>query len=228
MGRLVLLRHGESTANAGDTFAGWLDVPLTQRGLEEAHAAGRGLADLHPDAVHTSVLGRAINTAHLVAEAAGWHAPLRRDWRLNERHYGGLQGLDKALARQRYGVEDVERWRRSVDVPPPAAGPDVLADQLADGRYAADPQARLILGESLADVAERMTPYWRDVLAPELAAGRTVLVVSHGNAIRVLLHLATGTPLAETASVEVPTGLPMDVDGTVGSLLCATARVSPA
>jgi 2,3-bisphosphoglycerate-dependent phosphoglycerate mutase len=135
--------------------------------------------------------------------------PLRRSWRLNERHYGALQGLDKDLARARYGAEDVERWRRSVDVPPPPAGTDALAAQLADGRYADTPEARLVRAESLADVAVRMRPYWDDVLCPLLAEGRRALVVSHGNALRVLLHLATGTPLAETALTQIPTGMPI-------------------
>jgi 2,3-bisphosphoglycerate-dependent phosphoglycerate mutase len=209
MGPLVLLRHGESTANVSGRFAGWLDVPLTRRGIREAHGAGRSLTAFHPTQIHTSVLGRAINTAHLVAETAGWETPLRRSWRLNERHYGALQGLDKDVARHRYGVEDIERWRRSVDVPPPAAGTDVLAAQLADRRYADTPEARLVRGESLADVAARMRPYWDDVLRPVLAEGGTVLVVSHGNALRVLLHLATGTPLAETALTQIPTAMPI-------------------
>jgi len=209
MGRLVLLRHGESTANAADIFAGWLDLPLTERGMREAAEAGRSLADLRPDVIHSSVLGRSINTVHLAAEAAGWDVALRRDWRLNERHYGALQGLAKEAARSRFGHDQVEAWRRSVDVAPPAASAYALAEQLADRRYAATPAARLIRTESLADVATRMTPYWRDVLAPELAADRTVVVVSHGNALRVLLHLATGAPLEETAHAQVPTAMPI-------------------
>jgi len=209
MGPLVLLRHGQSTANVSERFAGWLDVPLTRRGIREAHSAGRSLAAFRPTQIHTSVLGRAINTAHLVAEAAGWETPLCRSWRLNERHYGALQGIDKDVARRRYGAEDVERWRRSVDVPPPPADTDALAAQLADRRYAGTPQARLVRGESLADVAARMRPYWDDVLRPVLAEGGRVVVVSHGNALRVLLHLATGTPLAETALTQIPTAMPI-------------------
>jgi 2,3-bisphosphoglycerate-dependent phosphoglycerate mutase len=209
MDRLVLLRHGESTANADERFAGWLDVPLTARGLVEARAAGRTLAGLRPDAVHTSVLTRAVDTAHVVVETAGWQLSPRRDWRLNERHYGALQGIGKAQARLRHGTPQVERWRRSVDEPPPAAGPGALRAQLADPRYAAEPPARLTNGESLADVARRMAPYWHEVLRPQVAAGRTVLVVSHGNALRVLLHLATGRPLEETAGTHVPTAVPL-------------------
>jgi 2,3-bisphosphoglycerate-dependent phosphoglycerate mutase len=209
MSRLVLLRHGESTANARDMFAGWLDVPLTPRGFAQAEAVGRSLAALRPDAVHTSLLGRAISTACLMATAAGWDVPLRGDWRLNERHYGALQGLDKDEARRRYGTTDVEVWRRSVDVAPPPATEEQLAEQLADCRYAADPRARLTVTESLGDVARRMAPYWLEVLQPQLASGRTVVVVSHGNAVRVLLHLATGVPLEEAAQLEVPTATPI-------------------
>lgn len=209
MSRLVLLRHGESIANAEDRFAGWLDVPLTVRGLAQAEAVGRDLAALRPDAVHTSVLGRAIGTACLVAAVADWEVPMLRDWRLNERHYGALQGLDKGEARRRYGTANVEAWRRSVDVAPPPATEEQLAEQLADRRYAADPGARLTATESLGDVAERMSPYWRDVLRPELATGSTVVIVSHGNAVRVLLHLATGVPLREAAQLRVPTAVPI-------------------
>ncbi len=209
MSRLVLLRHGESTANAEDRFAGWLDDPLTPLGLAQAEAAGHRLAALRPDAVHTSVLERAIRTARLMAAAAGWDVPLRHDWRLNERHYGALQGLDKAEARRRYGTEDVEAWRRSVDVAPPPAAAGQLAEQFADRRYAHDPRARSTVTESLGDVARRMAPYWREVLQPELAGGRTVVVVSHGNAVRVLLHLATGVPLEEAAALRVPSATPM-------------------
>ena len=209
MSRLVMLRHGESTANAGDSFAGWLDVPLSGRGRAEAEAAGRGLAELCPAAVHTSVLDRAVRTARLMAAAAGWDVPLRVDWRLNERHYGALQGLDKAEARRRYGTADVEAWRRSVDIAPPPATAEQLAAQLADPRYARDPRARLTVTESLGDVARRMAPFWHEVLQPELAGGRTVVVVSHGNALRVLVHLVTGLPLEEAAQLPVPTATPI-------------------
>jgi 2,3-bisphosphoglycerate-dependent phosphoglycerate mutase len=209
MSRLVLLRHGESTANADDRFAGWLDVPLTSRGVAQAEAAGRSLAALRPHALHTSMLGRAISTACLMATAAGWDLSAYRDRRLNERHYGALQGLDKAEARRLYGAADVEAWRRSVDVAPPPATAQQRAAQLADRRYDQDPRARLTVTESLADVASRMAPYWHEVLQPELARGRTVVVVLHGNAARVLLHLATGVPLEEAAQLQVPTATPI-------------------
>ena len=209
MGCLVLLRHGESTANAADVFAGWLDPPLTDNGVREARAAGRELADLRPDSVLTSVLRRSVTTARLVVGAAGWGASPQCDWRLNERHYGALQGLAKEEARRRFGSAMVAVWRRSVDVAPPPAGAAALSQQLADRRYWPTPAARLVRTESLADVASRMAPYWRGVLAPRLAEGRTVVVVSHGNALRVLLHLATGAALEETARTEVPTATPI-------------------
>jgi 2,3-bisphosphoglycerate-dependent phosphoglycerate mutase len=144
-----------------------------------------------------------------MATAAGWDVPLRHDWRLNERHYGALQGLDKGEARRRYGTADVEAWRRSVDVAPPPATAEQLAEQFADHRYAQDPRARLTATESLGDVARRMAPYWDEVLQPELASGRTVVVVSHGNAVRVLFHLATGVPLEEAAQLPVPSATPI-------------------
>lgn len=209
MSCLVLLRHGESTANADDSFAGWLDVPLTRRGRAQAETAGRGLAEFRPAAVHHSVLDRAVTTARLMSSAAGWDAPLCPDWRLNERHYGALQGLDKGGARRRFGAEDVEVWRRSTDIAPPPATPEQMVRQLADRRYASDPRARLTAAESLGDVARRMAPYWHEVLRPELAAGRAVAVVSHGNALRVLIHLITGLPLKEAAQLQVPTATPM-------------------
>lgn len=215
MSQLVVLRHGESTANAGDRFAGWLDVPLTPRGLAQAAAAGRGLAELRPGAVHTSVLGRAITTARVITEAAGWNVVPRQDWRLNERHYGALQGLDKAEARRRYGRANVEAWRRSVDVAPPPAGAEQLAEQFADRRYAGYPRARSTVTESLEAVAERMAPYWHEVLRPGLASGGTVVAVSHGNAVRVLFHLVTGVPLAEAARLQVPTAMPIVLSALV-------------
>jgi 2,3-bisphosphoglycerate-dependent phosphoglycerate mutase len=205
----VLLRHGESVANACDMFAGWLDVPLTERGRTEARDAAQSLAALCPDAVHTSVLGRAVETARLLIEEAGWELFPRAHWRLNERHYGALQGLVKNQARARFGAENVQWWRRGVDGRPPWAGDAVLAAQRADPRYLGISEAAGIAAESLADVAERMTPYWLDVLAPELAAGRSVVVVSHGNALRALMHLCTGKPLEETAPSELGTAIPL-------------------
>jgi 2,3-bisphosphoglycerate-dependent phosphoglycerate mutase len=144
-----------------------------------------------------------------MAAAAGWDARLRPDWRLNERHYGALQGLDKAEARRRYGTADVEAWRRSVDIAPPPATAEQLARQVADPRYACDPRARLTVTESLDAVARRIAPFWRGVLQPELASGRTIVVVSHGDALRVLVHLVTGLPLEEAAQLRVPAATPI-------------------
>jgi 2,3-bisphosphoglycerate-dependent phosphoglycerate mutase len=167
MPRLVLLRHGESIANADDVFAGWLDVPLTQRGRTEARNAAGSLAGLCPDAVHASVPRRTVETARLLIEEAGWELLPSAHWRLNERHYGALQGLAKDEARARFGAGNVQWWRRGVDGRPPQADDAILAAQRADPRYAAHPEAAAIAGESLADVVERMTPHWRNVLAPD-------------------------------------------------------------
>jgi 2,3-bisphosphoglycerate-dependent phosphoglycerate mutase len=206
---LVMLRHGESFANADDLFAGWLDVQLTDRGRSEARAAGSSLAGLRPAAVHTSVLGRAVETARLLVQEAGWNVLPRPHWRLNERHYGALQGLHKGFARESYGVDNVERWRRGVDARPPRAIDEVLAAQQSDQRYASHPEAAGITAESLADLAERVAPYWHEVLAPELQVGSTVVVVSHGNALRVLTHLSTGKSLEETTHIRIPTAVPI-------------------
>jgi 2,3-bisphosphoglycerate-dependent phosphoglycerate mutase len=215
MPRLVLLRHGESFANADDVFAGWLDVPLTERGRTEARAAAGSLAGLCPDTVHTSVLRRAVETARLLIKEAGWELSPSAHWRLNERHYGALQGLVKDEARARFGAGKVQWWRRGVDGRPPQADDAVLAAQRADPRYAALPEAAAIAGESLADVVERMTPYWRNVLAPELAADRTVVVVGHGNALRALMHVCTGTSLVETGCIELGTAVPVTIQAQI-------------
>ena len=210
--KLVLLRHGESTWNKENRFTGWTDVDLSERGREEAKAAGRLLKEAGYvfDVAFTSVLKRAIRTLLIALDELDllW-IPVTKDWRLNERHYGALQGLDKDEARRRYGTAQVEAWRRSADIAPPPASAEQLARQLADPRYAGDPRARLTATESLGDVARRMAPYWSEVLQPELARGRTVVVVSHGNALRVLVHLVTGIPLEEAAQFPVPTATPI-------------------
>lgn len=211
MSNLVLLRHGESTANADDVFAGWLDVPLTARGGAEARRAAAQLAWLNPDAIHTSVLSRAVETARLLVEEARWPLSPSAYWRLNERHYGALQGLAKADARARFGEAEVQSWRRGIDGRPPKTDDAALSAQRADPRYAAYPEAAAISAESLADVAVRMAPYWRHILAPELRRGRTVVVVSHGNALRALMHLSTGVPLEEATQRELRTAAPVAV-----------------
>ena len=226
-GRLVLLRHGESVANAHDFFGGWLDFPLTERGLAQSRSAADHMTRLGlvPDRVHTSVLGRAVDTAHELLDALNADALVRRHWRLNERHYGELQGLGKDEARARYGVLEVERWRRSPDAVPPPACAGLMSGQLDDRRYA-DPGARSIRSESLRQVVERIRPYWQQEVRPQIDVGDVVLVVSHGNVIRSLVHLVTGEPLERTVTHEVPPAIPLLVDGGRGAeLFSPPARV---
>ena len=216
-GRLILLRHGESEANAHDVFAGWIDVALTAAGVRQAHDAGRALAadGVRPDAVHSSVLGRAVDTARLALDAGSFVRPLTTHWRLNERHYGALQGWSKDDARDHFGLEQVERWRRSAHAaPPPLTGP-ALAAQVHDPRY--DEDARGVTTESLGQVRRRIEPYWRGVVSPELQDGLTVLVVSHGNALRMLASLATGAPAELGATLEFDTATPVEVPSDPGS-----------
>src|ERR1700735_2395156 len=189
MGTLVLVRHGESEWNSKGLFTGWVDVGLAEKGRQEASAAGRMLADAgrRPDVVHTSVLTRAISTANGLLEAAGlsW-LPVRRSWRLNERHYGALQGKDKAQTREEFGDEQFMTWRRSYDVPPPPIADDDPLSQADDPRYATLPPELRPRTECLKDVVGRLLPYWYDSIVPDLAAGRTGLVVAHGNSLRAL------------------------------------------
>ena len=212
MTALVLLRHGESTWNADGLFTGWVDVGLSGKGAAEAVTGGTLLRDsgLRPDVVHTSVLTRAIQTAHLSLEAAGllW-LPVTRSWRLNERHYGALQGKNKAQTRQQYGDEQFMLWRRSYDVPPPPIPDDDPYSQSADPRYAVLPGDLLPRSECLKDVVKRMLPYWYDAIVPDLAAGLTVLVVAHGNSLRALVKHLDDIGDAEIAGLDIPTGMPL-------------------
>src|SRR6516165_3263413 len=212
MGTLVLLRHGESDWNAKGLFTGWVDVGLAAKGVQEAAAAGRMLteAELRPDVVHTSVLTRAISTANGALEAAGlgW-LPVRRSWRLNERHYGALQGKDKAATRAQYGDEQFMLWRRSYDVPPPPLPDDHPLSPVGDRRYAHLPPELLPRTECLADVLHRMLPYWYDAIVPDLAADRVVLVVAHGNSLRALVKHLDDVSDAEIAGLNIPTGIPL-------------------
>ena len=209
MSTLLLLRHGESEWNAKNLFTGWIDVGLSPYGEDEARAAGRLLRDAGPPptVVHTSVLTRAVRTAGLALEAAGrgW-VPAARHWRLNERHYGALQGREKRAIRQEYGEERFRRWRRSYDAaPPPGEAPD-------DPRYAGVPRGALPRTESLADVIARLLPYWYDVIVPDLRAGHTVLVVAHSNSLRALAaHLDRLSP-GEVLALNIPTGIPLRYD----------------
>ena len=188
--RLVLLRHGESAWNAKNLFTGWVDVDLTAQGEEEAIRGGRLLAErgLLPDVLHTSVLRRAIRTSQLALNEIDRHwIPTHRSWRLNERHYGALQGKDKAQTLAEFGEEQFMLWRRSYDVPPPPLAEDDEYSQFHDPRYAVLPTEVRPRTECLADVVRRMLPYWYDSLVPDLRAGRTVLVAAHGNSLRALV-----------------------------------------
>ena len=211
---LVLLRHGESEWNAKNLFTGWVDVGLTEKGATEAARGGELLreAELLPDVVHTSVLRRAIRTAELALDAAdrSW-LPVRRSWRLNERHYGALQGKDKAAIREEYGDEQFKRWRRSYDEPPPPLPDDDQWSQVGDPRYE-DLLDIVPRTECLADVVHRMLPYWYDALVPDLRLGRTVLVAAHGNSLRALVKHLDGLGDQEVVGLNIPTGIPLRYD----------------
>ena len=212
MPTLVLLRHGESAWNSRNLFTGWVDVDLTVRGEQQARHSGRRLreADLLPDVLHTSVLTRAIRSGALALEAAerGW-IPAHRHWRLNERCYGALQGLDRKAVRERYGEEQFTQWRRSYEATPPPLAPGSEWDVSADPRYAGLPPALVPRTESLADVGARLLPYWYDAIVPDLRAGRTVLVTAHGNSLRALVaHLDRLSP-EEILRLNIPTGMPL-------------------
>jgi 2,3-bisphosphoglycerate-dependent phosphoglycerate mutase len=212
MGTLILLRHGESAWNAEGLFTGWVDVGLSDKGKAEAATGGTLLRDagLQPDILHTSVLARAIQTANIALDAAGmpW-LPVRRSWRLNERHYGALQAKNKAQTRQEYGDEQFMLWRRSYDVPPPPLSDDEMLPQRADPRYAVLPDELSPRAECLKDVVHRLLPYWYDVIIGDLAASRTVLVVAHGNSIRALVKHLDGIADADIAGLNIPTGIPL-------------------
>ena len=212
MATLVLLRHGESTWNAENLFTGWVDVGLSGKGEQEAGHAGELLRDagVRPAVVHTSVLTRAIATAELALAEAGlaW-LPVRRSWRLNERHYGALQGKDKAQVRAEFGDEQFMAWRRSYDVPPPPLPDDDPFSQAADPRYALLPPELAPRTECLLDVLRRMLPYWYDAIIPDLAAGGPVLVVAHGNSLRALVKHLDGIGDADIVGLNIPTGIPL-------------------
>ena len=229
---LVLLRHGESEWNSTNRFTGWVDVPLTARGEEQARHAGRLLraTGLRPDVVHTSVLGRAVSTATLALEAAGWSAvEVHRSWRLNERCYGALQGMERRQARERYGDEQFLLWRRSYDHAPPPAEPGSAYDTTSSTRWPDVPAADVPRTESLADVVARLLPYWHARVVPDLGAGRTVLVVGHGNSLRALVsHLDALTP-DEVQDLNIPTGMPLryELDDRVAPVLRGGTYLEP-
>jgi 2,3-bisphosphoglycerate-dependent phosphoglycerate mutase len=208
---LILLRHGNSVWNQANLFTGWVDVDLSDQGRTEAKRAGELLAEsgLKPDVLFTSVLKRAINTAHIALDQIdrNW-IPTIRSWRLNERHYGALQGLDKAETLAKYGPELFQTWRRSFDVPPPEIADDNKYSQAHDERYAS-------LGgdvpktECLKDVLVRMMPYWDEAIAPELRSGKTVLVTAHGNSLRALVKHLDNVSDDDIAELNIPTGIPL-------------------
>ncbi|MEN3358637.1 MAG: 2,3-bisphosphoglycerate-dependent phosphoglycerate mutase [Mycobacteriales bacterium] len=216
IGTLVLLRHGESDWNAKNLFTGWVDVGLSAKGEAEARRGGELLREtgLLPDVLHTSVQRRAIRTAEIALEAAdrSW-IPVHRSWRLNERHYGALQGKNKAEIRAEYGDEQFMIWRRSYDVPPPPLPDDDEWSQAGDPRYA-NLFEMLPRAECLADVVERMLPYWYDALVPDLLLGHTVLVAAHGNSLRALVKHLDGLTDEAVVGLNIPTGVPLRYDLT--------------
>src|SRR3954466_15006686 len=211
MGTLVLLRHGQSTWNAENLFTGWVDVPLSETGEQEAARGGQLLVDngVLPDVVHTSVLRRAITTANLALDVADRHwIPVKRSWRLNERHYGALQGKNKKQTLEQFGEEQFMLWRRSYDVPPPPLQDGSEYSQVGDPRYA-DLGHLLPRTECLKDVVARMLPYWEAEIVPDLRSGRTVLVAAHGNSLRALVKHLDDIGDAEIAALNIPTGIPL-------------------
>ena len=210
---LILLRHGQSQWNASNQFTGWVDVDLTDKGRAEAARAGELIAagDRQPDVLYTSLLRRAITTAHLALEAADrlW-IPVQRNWRLNERHYGALQGLDKAATKAKYGDEQFMLWRRSYDTPPPPIEKGSTYSQDADPRYADIGGGPLT--ECLADVVARFVPYYEQTITGDLKAGKTVLIVAHGNSLRALVKYLDGMSDADVVGLNIPTGIPLRYD----------------
>jgi 2,3-bisphosphoglycerate-dependent phosphoglycerate mutase len=208
---LILLRHGNSDWNQKNLFTGWVDVRLSDQGVTEAKRAGELLAasGLKPTMLHTSVLTRAIQTANLALEEADrlW-IPVKRSWRLNERHYGSLQGLDKAETLEKYGPEKFMEWRRSFDVPPPPLDDDAEYSQVHDERYVGI-DGEIPRTESLAIVIDRMLPYWQSDIIPDLEAGHTVLVTAHGNSLRALVKHLDGISDADISELNIPTGIPL-------------------
>ena len=209
--KLILLRHGESEWNAKNLFTGWVDVALSAKGVEEAKRGGILLKErnLLPDIVHTSLLRRAITTASLALDNCDRHwIPVKRSWRLNERHYGALQGKDKAATLKEYGEEQFQLWRRSFDVPPPAIDDNDQYSQSNDLRYATLGKD-LPKSECLKDVVTRMIPYFTNEITADLRSGKLVLVTAHGNSIRAIVKHIDGISDADIAGVNIPTGIPL-------------------
>ena len=212
MGTLVLFRHGQSSWNLENRFTGWWDVPLSEQGQKEARTAGALLSaeGLVADRAHTSLLTRAISTLNLALEEMGhlW-VPVSRSWRLNERHYGGLTGLDKAETKEKFGADQFMLWRRSYDTPPPPIEAGHEFDVSSDPRYRHMAPDSIPMTECLADVVVRMLPYWYDEIAPDVMAGKTVLVSAHGNSLRALIKHLESISDEDITSLEIPTGVPI-------------------
>lgn len=212
MKKLVLLRHGESEWNKENRFTGWTDVPLSAKGVQEALDAGKTLKreGYHFDIAYTSVLQRAIKTLWIVLEEMDlmW-IPVHRSWRLNERHYGALQGLNKAETAEKHGMEQVKIWRRSYDIPPPALSLDDPRHPSKDPRYAALKPSELPLTEALKDTVARFLPYWHETIAPAVREGKNVLIAAHGNSLRALVKYLDNISEKDIVALNIPTGIPL-------------------
>lgn len=210
--KLVLVRHGQSDWNEKNLFTGWVDVKLSPKGEQEAARAGELLKEsgIHPDILHTSLLTRAIQTANIALDKSDrLFIPVVRSWRLNERHYGALQGKDKAETLEKYGKEKFQEWRRSFDVPPPPIEDASEFSQFGEERYSnVDPNV-LPKTESLALVIDRLLPYWQDVISKDLLSGKTVLIAAHGNSLRALVKHLDNISSEEIAGLNIPTGIPL-------------------
>ena len=207
--KLVLVRHGESEWNAQNLFTGWVDVPLSEKGRAEAKRAGQLLIDagVTPDLLYTSLQRRAISTANIALDAADLHwIPVKRNWRLNERHYGALQGKNKKEIREEYGEEQFMQWRRSYDVPPPPIEPGSEFSQDQDPRYAGEP---IPSTECLKDVLIRLLPYWEEQIVPDLKSGKTIMIAAHGNSLRAIVKHLDGISDDEISGLNIPTGIPL-------------------
>ncbi|WP_396913850.1 phosphoglyceromutase [Mycolicibacterium sp.] len=230
MPTLILLRHGESDWNQKNLFTGWVDVDLTDKGRAEAIRGGKLLVeqDVLPDVVYTSLLRRAITTANLALDAADRHwIPVHRDWRLNERHYGALQGLDKAATKEKFGEEQFMAWRRSYDTPPPPIEKGSEFSQDSDPRYADIGGGPLT--ECLKDVVERFVPYYENTIVPDLKAGKTVLIAAHGNSLRALVKYLDGMSDEEVVGLNIPTGIPLryELDENLKPLVAGGEYLDP-
>ncbi|MGA5538090.1 phosphoglyceromutase [Mycolicibacterium nivoides] len=230
MPTLILLRHGESDWNQKNLFTGWVDVDLTEKGRTEAVRGGKLLVEegVLPDVVYTSLLRRAITTANLALDAADRHwIPVHRDWRLNERHYGALQGLDKAATKEKYGEEQFMAWRRSYDTPPPPIEKGSEFSQDADPRYADIGGGPLT--ECLKDVVTRFVPYYEDTIVPDLLAGKTVLIAAHGNSLRALVKYLDGMSDEDVVGLNIPTGIPLryELDANLKPLVAGGEYLDP-